>query len=412
MPRFPRYLAESMRAALSDTPVLVLVGARQTGKSTLAKSLIGPAFKAEYVSLDDITVRAAAQTDPAGFLGGFSGPLVLDEVQYVPELFPQLKLRVDADRRPGRFLLTGSANVLLLPRISESLAGRSELFTLWPLSQGELAGKRERFIDAVFADRLRSFEEKTDLRRDVLRRALRGGYPEIIGRNAAARRAAWFRAYLTTILQRDVRELTQIAQPMDLTRLLSVLAARVGSPLNVLDVSRSLDMPHMTVRRYVALLERLYFIQELPGWSGGLNSRATQRPKAYLPDSGLLGHLMGVEVSRFENDPALAGSLLENFVLGEIERQRGWNVTPVAMYHFRTTSTEVDIVLERPDGALVGVETKAASSVGPSEFNGLRVLESRARKKFHRGVVLYTGTRTVPFARNLHAVPLSALWRF
>lgn len=407
---FPRHLEPGLRDALADTPVLVVVGARQTGKSTLVKSLIGPKFKAEYVTFDDVTVRAAAQADPAGFLAGYTGPLVLDEVQYVPELFPQIKLRVDENRRPGTFVLTGSANVLLLPKISESLAGRSEQFTLWPLSQGELAGKREGFIDALFADRLRTVRDRADIRRDVLRRALRGGYPEIMTRGQSARRAAWFRSYTTTILQRDVRELTQISNPQDLTRLLTMLAARVGSPTNVLDISRSLDLPHMTVRRYLATLQRLYFVHELPGWSGGLNSRVTQRPKAYVPDSGLLGYLMGVDVSRFEKDPVLAGALFENFVIGELERQRGWSKTTVAAYHFRTTATEVDAVLERPDGMLVGVEVKTASSVAASDFNGLRALESRAKKKFHRGVVLYSGADTVPFAANLHAMPISSLW--
>lgn len=309
------------------------------------------------------------------------------------------------------YVLTGSANVLLLPKISESLAGRSEHFTLWPLSQGELAGKRERFIDAVFAPRLPSVHEKTGIRRDVLRRALRGGYPEMMARTQPARRAAWFRSYTTTILQRDVRELTQISNPQDLTRLLTMIAARVASPLNVVDISRSLDIPHMTARRYLTILERLYFAYEIPGWSGGLNSRVIQRPKAYVPDSGLLGYLMGVDIARFEKDPVLAGNLLENFVLGELERQRGWSKAAISTHHFRTTATEVDAVLQRPDGLLVGVEVKASSSVDSSDFTGLRALEARAKRKFHRGVVLHGGTETVPFAANLHAMPISALWR-
>lgn len=408
---FPRYVESSVRDALTDTAVLVVVGARQTGKTTLVQSLRGSTFKAEYVTFDDLTARAAARADPAGFLAGYTGPLVLDEVQYVPELFPQIKLRVDATHHPGMYVLTGSANVLLLPRISESLAGRSEHFTLWPLSQGELAGRREGFIDALFTDRLRTVHEATDIRRDVIRRALRGGYPEIMGRRRADRRSAWFRSYTTTILQRDVRELTQISQPQDVTRLLAIVAARVGSALNVLEVSRSLNLPHMTVRRYLTLLERLFFIHPIPGWSGGLNARVTQHPKAYLPDSGLLGHLIGVDVTRFEKDPTLAGALIENFVVGELERQRGWSASTVTLYHFRTTTNEVDSVLERPDGMVVGVEVKAASSVDSGDFAGLRVLAARAGTKFHRGVVLYTGTRTVPFGQNLHAIPISALWR-
>src|SRR5581483_1461188 len=365
---FPRHLEPSLREALADTPAIVLVGARQTGKSTLVRALIGTRFRADYVTFDDLNARAAARADPAGFLAGHAGPVILDEVQHVPELFPQIKLRVDTDRRAGMFVLTGSANVLLLPTISESLAGRSEHFTLWPLSQGELASKRESFVDALFAERLRSAEEHSDIRGDVLRRALRGGYPEIIRRTSADRRSAWFRSYTTTILQRDIRDLTQIGQPQELSRLLAIVAARVGSPLNVLDISRALGLPHVTVRRYLTILERLYFIYRVPGWSGGLNARVTHHPKAYLPDSGLLGHLMGVALPRFERDPTLAGSLVENFVVGEIERQREWNRSPTTTYHFRDATNEVDVVLERPDGAVVGIEVKAASSVGSADF--------------------------------------------
>ncbi len=408
---FERFLESALRDALADTPVLVIVGARQTGKSTLAQSLIGPQFRAEYVTFDDLTVRAAAQADPGGFLAGYAGPLVLDEVQYVPELFPQIKTRVDADRRAGKYVLTGSANVLLLPKVSESLAGRSEHFTLWPLSQGELAGTREGFIDALFRDRLQPVRERSDIRQEALRRALRGGYPEIISRARPDRRSAWFRAYTTTILQRDVRDLTQIDRPHDLTRILGLVAARVASPLNVLEVSRALGLPHMTVRRYLTLLERLYFIHLVPGWSGGLNARVTQHSKAYIPDSGLLAHLMGVDLGRFQNDPTLAGVLLEDFAIGEIERQRSWNRTAVTLYQFRTTTDEVDAVLERVDGKVVGAEIKAASSVAASDFDGLRALATRAGKKFHRGVVLYTGAQTVPFGKDLHAMPISALWR-
>ncbi len=363
------------------------------------------------MTFDDLTVRAAAQADPGGFLAGYAGPLILDEVQHVPELLSQIKIRVDADRRAGMYVLTGSANVLLLPKISESLAGRSEHFTLWPLSQGELGGTREGFIDALFRDRLVPVHERSDIRRDVLRRALRGGFPEIIGRAGSDRRSAWFHAYTTTILQRDVRDLTEIDRPRELTRILAVVAARVGSPLNALEVSRTLRLPHMTLRRYMTLLERLYFVHPVPGWSGGQSARVTQHAKVYIPDSGLLAHLMGVEFARLEADPTLAGSVLENFAIGEIERQRAWNRTAVTVYHYRTATGEVDAVLERADGTVVGVEVKAASSVDARDFSGLRALAARAAKKFHRGVVLYTGARTVPFGKDLHAMPISALWR-
>lgn len=406
---FRRWLAEPLGRAMRDTPIVVVLGARQVGKSTLARELV--ATRDAYVTLDDLTVRAAASADPAGFLAAQQLPVVLDEVQHVPELFRQLKLRVDEDRLSGSFVLTGSANVLLLPRIGESLAGRSEYFTLWPLSQGELAGSRERFVDAMFGTRLAPHTERTDVRRDVIRRALRGGYPEVVLRADEPRRSAWFRAYLTAIIQRDVRDISNIDRPGDLALLLRTIAARVGSPLNVLDVSRTLGIPHMTVRRHLAILERLFLVHQLPGWSGGLNSRIAQRPKAYVVDSGLHAHLMGVDLARFDRDPVLAGALLENFVVGEIARQLGWSATRATLHHFRAATTEVDLVLERSDGSVVGVEVKASGSVNAGDLGGLRALAARAGKKFHRGVLLYTGTKTVPFAENVHAMPISVIWR-
>jgi len=401
-----------LRAALEDTPVVVLTGARQTGKSTLAKAVRGPNFKAQYVTLDDLATRSAALSDPEGFIAGQPTPLVIDEVQHAPLLFPAIKKAVDEDRRPGMFLLTGSANVLLLPKISESLAGRSQHFTLWPFSQGELAGRRETFADRLFQARSVSLQESGDLRRDLLRRALRGGFPEIITRPQPRRRGAWFQSYVQSLLERDVRELSKVEGLAELPRLLSLLAARSASILNNSELSRVLGLNVKTLGRYLTLLERLYLVAKVPSWSGNLGHRVVQHPKIVITDTGLLAHLQGVDLARYDNDPTLAGGLLETFVVTELLRQTGWQSNVVKLHHFRShTGEEADIVLERRDGSLVGIEVKAAASVDASDLRGLRALGAAVGRKFVRGVLLYTGRETVPFAANLHALPMSALWK-
>jgi len=408
---FGRLLDPKVREALKDTPVVVLTGARQTGKSTLAKGLIGAAFPAGYVTLDNLAARAAAQSDPHGFLAGHRGPLVIDEVQHAPDLFPAIKEAVDADRKSGAFLLTGSANVLLLPQISESLAGRAQRFTLWPLSQGELGGKPDRFAEALFASRTLAVKGSGDLRRDTLRRALRGGFPEAISRSTHARRAAWFGAYVESLLERDVRSLAKIEGLAELPDLLALVAARSSSLLNESELSRTLGLVVKTLSRYLTLLERLYLVSRIPAWSRNLGHRVVKHPKIVISDSGLMSHLQKVELARYDVDPTLAGPLLETFVLCELMRQIGWCSIPTSLYHFRThAGEEVDAVLERRDGLLVGIEVKARSTVDGDDFKGLRALAAAAGKKFVRGVVLYTGTSTVPFAANLHAVPINALW--
>jgi len=410
---FRRNLERRLRDALADTPVVVLTGARQTGKTTLVQRLIGPKYRARYVTFDDLATRAAARSDPRGFLEGEGRPLIVDEVQHAPDLLPAIKEVVDRHREPGSFVLTGSANVLLLPQISESLAGRSEYLTLWPLSQGELARREERFLDHAFDERAPRASETGDLRRDSLRRALRGGFPEAIRRDTPARRGTWFTSYVTGLLERDVRSLANIEQLSEMPDLLAILAARSAGILNASELARVTGMNIKTLTRYLALLERLYLVRRLPAWSGGLATRAIQHPKIVLTDSGLLAHLQGVELERYQRDPVLAGALLETFVIGELERQRGWNATDVRLHHYRSyRGEEVDLVLERRDGEVVGVEVKARATPDASDFRGLRALASLAPRKFRRGIVLYTGHETIPFGKDLAAVPVSSLWKW
>jgi len=408
-----RHISPRLLAALADSPVVLLHGARQTGKSTLVQHVSSSDRPARYLTLDDVSVLSAATADPVGFLAGTEGPFALDEIQRAPELFLAIKADVDRNRQPGRFLLTGSANVLMLPKLSESLAGRMEILPLWPLSQGEIAGHREGFVDLLFGGDPGKFQsDDAHGHSDMVERILRGGYPEAHGRATWSRRRAWFNSYVMTILQRDVRDLSHIEGLGMLPRLLSLLASRAGTLLNHAEISRSLGMPQSTLKRYMALLETTFLVQLLPAWSANLGKRLVKSPKIYLNDTGLAAAIMGQGDEKALRDSHLLGPLLENFVVTELFKQVTWSKTEPNLFHFRTlTGQEVDVVLESPSGELVGIEVKASASVNATDFRWLRVLAEETGKRFRCGVVLYQGRETVPFGKNLHAVPIEALWR-
>lgn len=407
-----RNLTVGLGEALSDTPVVLLHGARQTGKSTLARWMGKTVHPARYLSLDDAGVLAAARSDPAGFLAGVGRPVILDEVQRAPELFLAMKSEVDRDRHAGSFFLTGSGNVFLLPTLSESLAGRMEILTLWPFSQGELEGVGEGFIDAVFSSKLPRQSGRLPSRPILVRRILRGGYPEVVDRTDPGRRSAWFGAYLTTILQRDVRDFSQIEGLTMVPRLLALLAARAAGLLNISDISRSIGIPHTTLNRYLALLEMTFLIQYLPPWSSNLSKRLVKAPKLFLCDSGLMSHLLGLSEDRLQQTPESLGPLLENFVVMELVKQATWSEVRASLFHFRThAGQEVDIVIEDAAGNLVGVEVKASTTVTAGDFKGLRFLSDAVEKRFLRGIVLYMGKEMIPFGDKLVAMPISALWQ-
>ena len=408
---FSRHLASEIEVAFRDTPVVFLNGARQTGKSTLARELSIAGDTARYLTLDDAPVLSAARGDPDGFISGLEGPVVLDEVQRAPDLFLAIKASVDRSRRPGTFLLTGSADVLLLPKVADSLAGRMEIFTLWPLSQGEMAGVNERFVHSLFLKMRPAPARYPEDKRAILTRVLRGGYPVVQQRETEARRRAWFDLYITTILQRDIREISDIEDLTMLPRLLSLLASRACALLNFADLSRAAGIPQTTLKRYFTLLETTFLVRLINPWSINIGKRLVKAPKLYLNDTGLIAYLLGLDQARVGNDPNVIGPLLENFVIMELRKQISWSKTRPQMFHFRThTGEEVDIILENAAGEIVGIEVKATSSVGGSDFKGLRALAEAAGTRFRRGIVLYTGAETVPFGKNLHAVPIPSLW--
>jgi predicted AAA+ superfamily ATPase len=409
---YRRNLFNRLKLALEDTPVVMVTGARQTGKSTLVRTLVeNDVHEARYLTLDDVTVLNAAQRDPAGFVADLGGPIILDEVQRAPELFPAIKAAVDRDRSPGRFLLTGSADVMALPRLSESLAGRMEVVTLWPLSHGEIVGRRERFVDVVFGKRLTALTAELD-RHEMIELVLRGGYPEVLSRSRRDRRRAWFGSYVTTILQREVRELSGVSGLSEFPRLLKLLAARVSSLANLAEISRAAAMPYNTLKRYIALLEAAFLVHRVPAWSNNLGKRLVKAPKFHLVDSGLASYLVGLSELALDDPASPFGQLLEGFVVGELGKQVAWSEVEPALYHYRTyTGHEVDIVLEAPDGGLVAIEVKAGATIGGADMRGLERFAELVGERFRRGILLYTGRESVAFGDRLHALPVEALWR-
>ena len=408
---YNRNITNKVLAALQDTPVVFVNGARQTGKSTLVQKLITRKHPAQYLTFDDSNVLSAASSDPAGFIAGLEGSLIIDEVQRVPDLFLAIKAEVDKNRKPGRFLLTGSANVLLLPKIAESLVGRMEILTLWPLSQGEIESRKETFIDRLFSDKSLSGGSSFIITKNLTKKILSGGFPEVLSRTDVNRQKAWFNSYITTILQRDVRDISNIEGLTSIPRLLSLVAARTGGLLNYAELSRSFSMPQTTLKRYLSLLETTFLIKLLPAWSGNLGKRLVKSPKTLLTDTGLISHLIGIDFERVKSEPQLFGALLENFVAMELVKQASWSKSQPQLYHFRTqTGQEVDILLEDSAGKIVGIEVKASSTVKADDLKGLRLLADSVGKKFIRGVILYCGSEYVPFGAKLAAIPMNELW--
>ncbi len=406
-----RNLTPAVLAALADTRVVLLHGARQTGKSTLARWLAANSHPARYLTLDDAGVLSAARHDPQGLIQGLEGPTVLDEAQRAPELFSAILAAVDRDVRPGRFLLTSSTDVLLPRQLADSLAGRMEILTLWPLSQGELAGVHENFIDALFSKELPACSGRGLDKAAFVAKILTGGYPAAVSRRDPQRRGAWFGSYLTAVLQRDVRDLAHVERLTDLPRLLALVARRSGSPLNFASLARDAALPESTLKRYMALLETAFLVRYLPAWPVHLGKRLAKASKPMLADTGLMAHLMGVQEDRLAAEPMLLEPLLENFVAMELRKQAGWSRTRPELFHFRlATGQGVDMLLEDSAGDVVGLEVRASATVSAADLRGLRALAGAAGARFRRGVVLYLGAEVIPFGSGMYALPVGALW--
>lgn len=412
MSHIKRHTRHRLLEALNISPVVFLNGPRQAGKSTLVQSIAQKDYPAEYVTFDSTTQMAAAANSPESYLRERKGALIIDEVQLVPEIFRALKvvvdeLRLEHPKLKGRFLLTGSANIMALPKLSDPLVGRMSVLTLYPLAASEALGGNGNFIERLFNKDFEADSSKHKLS-EIIRLAT---FPEISG-SEKLERTTWFDGYLTTILQRDVRALAEIEKLSTLPNLLRILANRAGGLVNDADIARDASLNPVTSRNYKTLLKMLFLTFELAPWSRNIGKRLVKSPKGYMSDTLLLCHLMQYELSDLEqNRPELFGHVLENFVATELLKLMTFQNDKMDVYHFRTSDNkEVDFVLEKSNGQLAAIEVKQRDSVSKADFKGLEELQRLAGQDFICGIVLYRGRNVVPFGQNLWAVPVSNLW--
>jgi predicted AAA+ superfamily ATPase len=412
----PRRIEATVLDRLAVEPVVFLGGARTVGKSTLLRRLADQLGR-PILDLDEPGVRDAVADDPA-YAARDTSPVLVDELQHAPELLDAIKAELNCDLRPGRFLLTGSTRYATLPRAAQSLTGRVDIMSVWPLSQGEIDGRLEDFLPQLLDDPagLRLPDVSPATFEGYAERVLAGGFPLPLGRPAGPARARWFRGYVDLVTTRDVLDIRRIRQRDALPLLLRRLAARTGQLLNLSALSRDAGIEPSIGHDYVELLEAVFLIHRLPAFGTTLGSRIARNPKLHLVDTGLGGWLLGLRAGALSaRDPSSLteyGHLLETFAVNEILKQLSWSDELVTTGHYRThDGHEVDLVLERDDGRVCAVEVKASARVRPADVRGMAHLRDRLGRRFAGGVVLYTGQRSYAAADRVQVVPLERLWR-
>ncbi|MCH9613288.1 MAG: hypothetical protein SP1CHLAM54_02870 [Chlamydiia bacterium] len=406
---FERNIEAEVRAYLKIMPVVLLLGARQTGKTTFTHEIMKKNGW-HYVTLDDEASLSFAKRNPEAWVEGLPKPIVIDEVQRVPEIFLAIKRDVDENRSPGRYLLTGSANPFLLPKLGDSLAGRMGIVSMFPFSQGELLGVKETFIKKALNGSFDQVQLSPIDERFWCEMMLRGGYPPVHSLESLGDAKRWVNSYLQTMMERDVRDISNIEGLREFPRLFRLIATRSSNLLNVSELSRSLGMVNMTLNRYLRLLETLFFIHLLPAWYTNLGKRMIKSPKLHICDTGIMAQLMDINVERLQSDRSLFGQYLESFVFSELMKQKSWCDQECELFHFRNGDHEVDFILEKADGGVVGIEVKASLKVGSNDARGLLHLKQLIGKRFHRGIVLYLGTKTELLGEKIEAIPVQSLW--
>jgi len=410
---FPRYAANYVKEALGDTPVVFIMGPRQTGKTTLVKSLIegSDPDSWEYITFDDQAQLGIAQADPVGFIRNLpTKRIAIDEVQRIPEIFVSIKQAVDENRTPGRFLLTGSANALLLPKLSDSLAGRMESVRLGTLSECEIQNKAPTFLNKVLSQEAPSSDD-IRIREHLLHRIIKGCFPEPLQRTSERRSSVWYQQYINTLIQRDIRDLTHIDHPDIMLKLLKLTAFYAGKLVNFTELGNKLGLDRLTIKKYMALLEQLFLVEQLPAWHTNEYKRLIKTPKLHSIDTGMMCAVRGLNRERLLRQPGDFGLLLESFVYNELRKQSVWIDEPLSFYHYRDKDkVEVDIIIENAQGDCFAIEVKAAATLNTKDFNGLKRFQNIAGKRFKFGVLLYDGDHTNSFGDNLFAIPIGSLW--
>ena len=391
-------------------PVILIVGPRQCGKTTISKT-IGHELGMGYISCDNIATLASIQFDPAGFLNNQSKPLIIDEAQRAPEIFLPIKVDVDENRKPGRYLLTGSANPLLVPNLGDGLTGRMGICNMWPLSQAEIHGVKESFLKSLFENEPWKTDYPILSQHEIVEVLMKGGFPNVVAAKSSEERREWCNDYLFNALQKDINDLSKIEHFSKMPSLLYGIANRIGSPLNINSLTDLIRTSEATIRRYIELLKSLFLLYPLPSWSRNIDKKLSRAPKIYFSDTALLLQSMNFDEERLLKLPDVFGQVFENFVVMELVKQATWNSEPVKLHHYRThDQKEVDIVLESPSGKVIGIEIKLSSIVRKDDLKGLMSLKEYCGADFHKGIIFHTGDKTLPFGDSFTALPITALW--
>lgn len=407
---FKRFIESNVREALLDTPVVFIMGPRQSGKTTVVKHIID--INWVYITFDDVTQLHLAQSDPIGFIRNLpeGKSIVLDEVQRLPELFVSIKQAVDENRKPGRFLLTGSANALLLPKLSDSLAGRMETVALMTLSEYEFLNRTPSFLNLVLQGKAPQTDE-IRIRSYMMKRIVTGSFPEPIQRTKSSRITAWYREYIQTLIQKDIRDLGDITHYDEMMRLLEVMALFSGKLINFTAVGEKVGLNRATVKKYLLLLEQLFLMDTLPAWHTNAYKRLIKTPKVHLLDTGLICALRSIEENKLAEHPELYGALLETFIFNELKKQASFSGERLRFSHYRDKDqVEVDILIENSFDEIIAIEIKAASTITKKDLLGIKKVKEVAKEKFKMGIILYDGDHTTSFGEKLFAVPLASLW--
>lgn len=406
---YHRFIQTKIEAALEDTPAIVLIGPRQCGKTTLVKQLIDETWT--FVTLDDINQCQFARSDPVGFVtNSINKRLAIDEIQRAPELFLPIKQAIDENRTPGRFILTGSANAMMLPTVSDSLAGRMEVISLFPLTECETQGKSPTFLKQ-FLSGIAPETHHIRVRDELITNILSGGFPEALSRKTEPRRMVWFHQYVLSIVQKDMKDLGDLEYLKIAPRLIQIICQHSGSLINYTAVASALGISRQTTTRYLQLLEQLFLYQALPAWHRSEHKRLIKTPKAHMIDSGLLCALRNMNRAKINKDPGLLGNIVENYVLCELQRLASFYEEPLFFYHFRDKEqNEVDVVIETLSGEVFGIEVKSSATIRSDDFKGLKKLKEAAGNSFSAGILLYDGDHTNVIDTNIFSAPIATLW--
>lgn len=404
----PRFLLTKIVEALETSRVVALVGARQTGKTSLARRF--ETLERPFVTLDDFGPLSQATADPQGFVRALAPVAIVDEIQRAPKLLLAIKAAVDRSRAKGQFLITGSADLMALPALSDSLAGRMTMLELFPLAQAEIENRPCNVADSLFEPTHRWRADPTTPQ-DAIRRVVRGGYPEAVYARDAKARDRWLASYLGAMIQRDVRDIADITDASAIARLLALIAARSARTVNFTSLGSDAGIAKTTLLRYISVLEQLFLIHRMPAWSLDLGRRLTKAPKLFVTDSGVAAHLMHADAARLIADRNAFGGLLETFVASELRKHASWSERQISIYHYREQSgVEVDFLLESSSGESAAVEVKGTASPTSGDASRLLKLMDDPKLGLVRGIVLHTGSDIVPIRENVHGVPLSVFW--